>query len=299
MKNFKKTSSWLLISLSAIMLSASCSKDENDGKSGDKNTIRKSLQAKWISDISSTTYASFEFTGDGYYFIYENGITPRSSAEPSPQRSPFGNIAAEGNMPILFTHLYLPESDIKPLHFGTYKEKGEQIILSELGTIDIVSVTDEEFEFVFIPESGGESEIYATTKAEELIPSSSRTDMLCKTWMYDHTTIIESEVPENIKEEFLEISGRNWKSELEKDADREMKGSYINYSRTGFFTVILKKENTTQRFEWEWANAKETEIYVSEMYERNKEVDEITELSNSKLAVKELGFVVMHFVRAK
>ncbi|MDR1341235.1 MAG: hypothetical protein LBK58_14450 [Prevotellaceae bacterium] len=298
MKNFKNTSSWLLISLSAIMLSASCSKDENDGKREDKNTIRKSLQAKWISNGSSATYASFEFTGDGFYFTYENGIAPRSSAEPSPQRKLFANIAA-GNMPFLLSHMYLPESDIKPLHFGTYKEKGEQIILSGLGTIDIVSVEDEEFEFVFIPESGGKSEIYATTKAEELIPSSDRTDMLCKTWLYDHTTIIESEVPEDIKEEFLEISGRNWKSELEKDADRQMKGSYINYSRTGFFTVILKEENTTQRFEWEWVNAKETEIYVWEMYDARKEVDEITELSSSKLAVKELGFVVMHFVRAK
>jgi hypothetical protein len=132
----------------------SCEKDDKDSISLKKETI----SAKWVVDGFSN-YDSFEFNESGNYIVVLNNII---------------DMAAESNA---------LKSTVAPIiKFGTYKITDDKtIVLVGFGKIKITSIDESSFSFTFQLEDDSEVVALTTTRTEDMA-SSSRTDLLCRTW---------------------------------------------------------------------------------------------------------------------
>ena len=205
MKTIKKT-----ITLTIVMLSLfACKKDTTDTTS---TLTNKTISAKW--QIDSGGYESIEFNESGNYIITKN------------------NIYANGNKIInaAATPVYV---------YGNYKIINSTTIeLTNYGTINVVSITELNFSFKLVLTNSTSITITAT-KISAVIQTTTKTDLLCKTWVID-------------------------KAYLNDKTDTSLN------KLVGLLTVLFSKYGTyfVHQFEdinkyWKWKNVAETQIYYS------------------------------------
>jgi len=171
----KKNLIYLLVFTFAFV---SCKKDD------DKVSVNK-LSAKWEISDKNSPYSSFEFNKDGNYIVVANDVeTSLRSSNTSLKSSLFNKKTSNAK------GLRSSESDsnLSPIHFGTYTIEGNKIILSGFGLIETISITAEEFTFSFTLKSTGEKNSFVASKSAEPISSSSRTEMFCRTWVLRNLT---------------------------------------------------------------------------------------------------------------
>lgn len=143
MKNFKL----VIVAIFVLMFIASCNKDENDSRA---TLERKTISAKWMIS-NSNEYKSFEFNESGNYIVVENATTKSANDQ--------------------------------IILFGTYEiTNNKSIVLSDFGTLTITGINENEISFsVRLTSDLGNDFIFNALKHEEM-HSSSRTDLLCRTW---------------------------------------------------------------------------------------------------------------------
>lgn len=273
LKMSKKLKSLTKLFLSLFLVSAFVACDNDDDNNNDDNdTLKNTISAKWEIADSNSPYASFEFNTDGNYIVVENDMENVLKTK-SNQKSE-NSVFKSGKISSMRSSK--SESNLFPIHFGTYKIEGNTIILSGFGLIEVTSITSEEFTFSFTLESTGEKNSFVAGKSEEPISSSSRTDMLCRTW-----------VLEKITED----------GKIIEDED-DMIGSIVLFSKAGTYLVLYGGEGGEAGLsEWKWANSQETKLYYSwsnweEDWSEN--IVTITDLKSTSLAIEEYG-EIWHF----
>jgi hypothetical protein len=287
---FQKMTKNLIYLLSLIFAFSfvSCNKDNNED---DSDVSVNTLSAKWEISDSKSPYASFEFNKDGNYIVVENDVeTSVKSLSTSLRTSFFKNNISQA----VRTRSSEPESNLSPIHFGTYKIEGNKIILSGFGLIEVVSITAEEFCFSFTLESTGEKDSFVAGKSDEPISASSRTEMFCRTWILDKMTIDVNSFSQEDIDDFKNEYGDNWKNILEQELTEENKGICVLFSKAGTYLVLYDGEKGEAGLsEWKWANSQETRFYYS--WDNWTEEDwsdnivTIVDLKSTSLAVEEDG----------
>jgi len=287
----KKTNILLVTTLLAMASFISCSKDDKDEKSG----LNETISAKWEINDPKSTYSSFEFSKDGNYIVIKNMnlSSNRSGFVISPEKL----LGMETNENESATRA--SDSNLSPIHLGTYKIEGDKIILSGFGTLEVISITAEEFSFYFTLEATGEKGQYQANKSVA-VASSSRTDMLCRTWIFDKITIDETLVSAKDKKELIEEYGQNWKANFEKEMNQELKQSQVTvlFSKAGTYLVLYNGElgGESGLSEWKWANSEETAFYYSwDNWRYTGGPVPIKELTNKRLVVQE-EFIIEEFI---
>ncbi|MDR3217953.1 MAG: hypothetical protein LBU22_03090 [Dysgonamonadaceae bacterium] len=293
--NTKRNFLMTLMSLFAMIVISSC--DKNDDDNGD--TLTNTISAKWEITDSNSAYASFEFNKDGNYIVIENETINKSYVTGKSKSSLFQNGKSLGTGNIA-TRSASAESNLSPIHYGTYKIEENRIILTGFGVIDVISITTEEFTFSFILEATGAKGVYVASKAKEPISASNRTDMFCRTWKAQKLSIDESLVPDVEKTYFINEFGENWKAGLEKSANEERVGTIVLFSKAGTY-LVLYTDGEAGLSEWRWTNKEEKALYYSwdnweDDWENN--IVQINKLSDSTLEIQE-EFWIYEFVLAK
>lgn len=141
----------VLVALLAVTLLFSCDSDD-EGNSNENELIvkKETLSAKWMVD-GATEYESFEFNEAGNYIIVKNSTTKSTT-----------------NQIVLF---------------GTYTIIDDVTIsLSDFGIITISNIDDNSISFSVQLTDAPESEIIIVASKKEEIESTTRTDLLCRTW---------------------------------------------------------------------------------------------------------------------
>ncbi len=148
MKNLKLLFTFAII----LIIVSSCKKDEKEETppEPDPITIEKStISAKWEVETDSD-YKTLEFNESGTYVVVKSS----------------------------------PDKDTKEdiILFGTYTIEGDQLVLSNFGRVLVKSISDEEMTFsIKLEEETEFGETLLAKKSEEL-PSSTNTQLLCRTW---------------------------------------------------------------------------------------------------------------------
>jgi hypothetical protein len=246
-----------LLVFAFVFTFVSCDKGD-----GDSDVSINTISAKWEILDSDSPYASFEFNKDGNYIIVENieanlRHLGTSSNKNRSLRTPI-------------TRLSESESTSPKVHFGTYRIEENKIILLGIGLIEVVSVTDEEFSFSFTIEATGQKNAFVAGKSNETISPSSRTNMLCRTWIIEEMT--------------ADYEGQNFEGFI---------GSIVLFSRAGTY-LISYPNGKTDLSEWKWGNDQETQFY----YSWEKWTDDwynfvaiITDLKETSLTIEEQGII--------
>jgi hypothetical protein len=224
------------------------------------------LSAKWEIADSNSPYASFEFTEDGNYIVVENfdldlkrsGIISKAS------------LFKGGSLKIRSSE---SETNLPTIHFGTYQIEGNNIILEGFGLIEAISITAEEFSFSFTLDATGTKNQFVAGKADEPVSSSSRTDLLCRTWIVESFTI-DGEVPDDDEIEEYDVIGK-----------------IVLFSKAGTY-LVLGTDGEAGIAEWKWANAEETAFYFSwDNWEEDDDWEEnivtITQLTENSMIFEE------------
>jgi hypothetical protein len=261
-----------LVGLFMAVAFNSCDDDENNK---DNDPLVDAISAKWEISDSNSPYASFEFNKDGNYIVAERVETDAERVETTLQSS-----GASAGQPFIKsnsfrtagTRLSEPEQNSSPVYFGTYRIEGNRIILSGFGSIEIISMTDDEFSFSLTLEGTKEKTDFVAEKSDEPIAASSRTDMLCRTWVLERMTEDGESIPAG--------------------------GSMtVLFSRAGTYLVSYVYEGSTGLSSWKWANSQETQFYYSWekwMDDWNNNLVTITNLTSTSFSADE-GGTTLHF----
>jgi hypothetical protein len=150
MKNLK----YLFLFALVLGVLFACKKDDEEEANDDNNTNtelveKSSVSAKWEVEGDSD-YETFEFNESGTYVVVKN----------SPDK----------------------DTEEEIILFGTYTIDGDLLILSNFGTIKVITLTDEQISFAIMllgEQTYGDTLI--ANRSEEL-PSSTNTQLLCRTW---------------------------------------------------------------------------------------------------------------------
>jgi hypothetical protein len=232
----------------------------NDKEDNPTNVTTNTISAKWEILDSKSPYASFEFNKDGNYIVVENDVATKSSTKASIRNSLFKSNS------IKIQRTSSSESNLSPIHFGNYKIEGNKIILSGFGLIEVISISQEEFSFSFTLEATGVKNSFVASKSAEPISTSSKTEMLCRTWILN------------------KVVG-------DEEMSDEIAGSIVLFSKAGTYLVLYGGEGGEAGLsEWKWANKEETSIYYSwdnwqEDWQDN--IVLIKELSSTTLKIQE------------
>ena len=122
-------------------------------------------------------------------------------------------------------------------------------------------------------EATGMKNNFVAGKSDEPISSSSRTDMLCRTWIIQKVTDADG-------------------NEIYDDDD--FLGSIVLFSKAGTYLVLYGGEGGEAGLsEWKWANSEQTKLYYSwdnweDDWEKNNIVT-ITDLKSTSLVIEEYG----------
>lgn len=206
----------------------SCKKDEKKPATLKKETI----SAKWI--VSGTSdYKSFEFNKSGNYIVVKSITT---------------------NDEIVL--------------FGTYKiTDNTTIALSDFGTLKISEINTTKISFSFKLTNNPDNEINIIATKQEEMQSSTRTDLLCRTW------------------EMVTINGENVVG-----TDMELT---VLFSSAGTYFVSFanpEDENDGGLAQWKWKDETETKLLYSwdviPVWDEETFV-EIPELTANKLKIIE------------
>lgn len=274
-----------LLSLIFVFALVSCEKDNNN--EGNNGVSINTISAKWKISDSNSPYTSFEFNKDGNYIVVENVELNLRSSSTISKSSLFNS----NSLRVAKTRASESESNLSPIHFGTYKIEGNKIILSGFGLIEVVSITAEEFTFSFTLEATGKKNNFVAGKAVESISSSSRTDMLCRTWIVDKVTIDFSYFSQENIDYYKDEYGDNWQNILEQEQTEKYQGICILISKAGTYLVLYDgEEGNAGLSEWKWANDQETGFYYSWNNwtdDWNYNIVTITDLKSTSLAIKE------------
>jgi len=309
---------WLFLALGLTStVFSGCDKDDNKGSNeNESNSLVKTISAKWEISDSNSPYASFEFNKDGNYIVVKNDVEPNLKSSSTDLNRSF--LSKKG---LKSMNLRSSETNLSPIHFGTYRIEGNNIILSGFGVIEIISITAEEFSFSFTLDATGEKNSFVANKSAEPISSSSRTDMLCRTWEVQKMTIDVdfilnkfSSLTEEEIDYITERYGENWKQKfIEDELETAKKFTEFIENKTLTLTVLFSKAGTylvlydgpeniivsgnrTWEFEdaglseWKWANNEETKLYYSwNNWENNWEDNAVTinQLDDNTLVVQE------------
>jgi len=187
---------------------------------------KENLSAKWLVDDSST-YQSFEFNKSGNYIIIKN--TKKST-------------------------------EAQEILFGTYQINKNTITLSDFGNIEVAEITDNSVRFLIVSDN-----ITINAAKKEEMDSTTRTDLLCKTWK---TISIDGVVVTGTNDEFSVI-----------------------FSAAGTYFVSYTNTNYQFLATWEWDDASETVFIYS--YNETSGSAEVTALSANNLEVTEYGEVTV------
>ncbi|MDR0873060.1 MAG: hypothetical protein LBN27_06280 [Prevotellaceae bacterium] len=273
--------------------------DENNGKT--QNT--PAINAKWEISDPASPYTSFEFTKDGNYIVVEKQEPMAARAKKQTTAKsflpPLQNSAARKASTTA-------DSNLSPVHFGTYTIDGNKIILSGFGVIDIIDITAEEFNFSFTLEETGETAVYVANKSTEPISTSSRTDMFCRTWKIDSISVNTNTISLIDSIIFYQQYGDDW---LEKYIEAEMNDKREHQSEVFNATVLFSKAGTylvlytngeSGLSEWKWTNEEQTDIYYSwDNWENNWENSIVhIELNNSTLKLFDNEYI-FHLIPAE
>lgn len=169
---------WMLICASIIL--CSCSKDKDKDEQNDETA---DINAKWEIADQNSKYVSFEFNKDGNYIVVERNITGRGIAAADAKKQ----TATDGANQPLLASLNKPAtkttSDVIT-HFGSYTFQNGQltIVLSGFGVINIISLSETEFTFTVTLTGSTQATRYSATKAANTITTSTKTELLCRTW---------------------------------------------------------------------------------------------------------------------
>jgi hypothetical protein len=195
------------------------------------------------------------------------------------------------------------DSNLSPVHFGTYKIEGDRIILSGLGVIDVISIAEDEFTFSFTLTVRGETGECVANKAAAAVSSSNRTEMFCRTWKVERITADESLIPEEEKQGYIDEYGAGWKAIIEQEATERHAGIIVLFSRAGTYLALYANEDGDESdlSEWKWTSSAETAIYYSwDNWEDEwtENVVAVVELTKSTLKIQERAMII-HLVLAK
>ncbi|GHT31610.1 hypothetical protein FACS189434_01660 [Bacteroidia bacterium] len=298
-----------LVAAMPLMLAGvlmSCNKSDDGGGSAVEDERLGTISQKWEIEDADSPYASFEFTKAGNYIVVENG---EGDGYEDDWANYFG--APSKLSKSLFSRAKAlkakraASSNLSPIHFGTYRIDGDKIILSGFGTLEIISLTAEEFAFSFTLEQSDETSEYHANRAADAISSSSRTDMLCKTWQWKGLTIDDSGLTAEERQELIDEGGSNWKNDFTEMLNEELRGMSVIISKAGTYLVLYDGDMGEGGLaEWKWANAAETTFYYSwdnwKYFDEDEDRVEIKELTDKKLVIKEEfeGLVVLEELTA-
>ena len=162
-------------------------------------------------------------------------------------------------------------------YFGTYTIKGNDVILSDLGTITITSLGSGTIGFSVVMEDGTVS--INGDKAEETITTSTKTDLLCRTWKF----VSESSNPEMSEGEDTD------EGEGAGEGEEEDPAEYVYFSKAGTYFVSFASGNSMLS-SWKWKSEAEGTIYWSDevpIVESEENIITIETLTASTLVVRE------------
>lgn len=146
LKNMKNLTG-LLAMLVIVTLTLSCEKEK---KTATDILDKETISAKWLVDASDE-YESFEFNESGSYIVVRNTV--------------------------------LKSTEAREVLFGTYEILNDnKIRLSDFGTVVFEQLSENQVRLTITLEgASGEPTSVEATKQEEMT-STSRTEMLCRTW---------------------------------------------------------------------------------------------------------------------
>lgn len=278
----------LLFSLALVTLVFSCKKDKNEEpEETQKTKIEHPIIGKWNITKEGSPYLSFEFNKDGNYIVVES----KSSTE--------GKLNVDtGIKSSLFNRngISLSEnakSNLSPVHFGTFKIEGDKITLSGFGLIDIVTLTEEEFHFSFTIQSTGEKFEYTADRTKEAISSSSKTEMLCRTWAIERVSVDLDKFDEEEIEIYEITHGENWHEVITASFNEAYKGGIILFSKAGTYMNYKEGESAAAMAEWKWVSEEEKAFYYSWdnwQGEWEKSIAQISEISSTRLVIDDVYF---------
>lgn len=240
----------LLITVIASFL-FSCKKDKNIFE-------KEKIVGKWVSEDADSEFSSFEFTDDNKFIVIRKKTAiPRKSSMLNWKSDLVGsNIIEESTARI-------EDSDLSPIHFGTYEIDGDKIILYGFGLVRPVEITAEEFSFDFSLEEENNTTRYVLKKTKE-ISTSSKTDLLCRSWLLEKVEKDTTELTEQEKINYRTSLGSKWYEVLATSVNDEHKGKTMIFSRAGTYLVLTNTINQVALLaEWKWIDETESSFYYS------------------------------------
>jgi len=226
MRNLKQ----ILFAILVLTFFTACNKDKNDPK----ETLEKAtISAKWNVDNSSE-YESFEFNENGNYIVVKNTTTKSTNDQ--------------------------------IILFGTYEIfDNKTIVLSDFGTLILSKVDENSISFSIKLTSNPNNEITINASKQEEMESTTRTDLLCRTW------------------EMITVNG-------ESVVGTHMELTVL-FSKAGTYFVSYanpEDENDGGIAQWKWKNEAETQFLYSwdefPIWE-DEDYAEIPELTSTKLKI--------------
>jgi len=223
----------IFVAIFTLTIIISCEKDENNPK---ETLEKETISAKWIVDGTSD-YESFEFNKSGNYIVVE--ITTTKST----------------NDQIVL--------------FGTYEIiDNKTVVLPDFGTIKISEINDNSISFSILLTRNPNNEIIINASRQEEMESSTRTDLLCRTW------------------EMVTVNG-------EDVAGTDMELTVL-FSAAGTYFVSYtnpEDENDGGLAQWKWKDEAETKLLYSwdeiPVWDE-ADIVEISELTSNTLKVIEV-----------
>ncbi|MDR2064282.1 MAG: hypothetical protein LBP85_01025 [Prevotellaceae bacterium] len=250
-----------LMSLFAAVATISCSSNNNND-----NINTDIINAKWIITTPDSDYASFEFTSYGHYIVIEN--TPAATTESSSAGKLKSSFLQKGVLVAMNTAATASseqESNLSPIHHGTYTKNGDVITLTGFGVLTIISITAEQFTFSFTLTENGETGEYTANTSAPPISESERTKLMCRAWTVKDITIDEDAMSEDDKEHYFNKYGPAWTDSLiQGGIDKGILNATALFSRAGTYLVLYAKEDSEAGLaEWKWVNSEEKSFYYS------------------------------------
>lgn len=227
-----KTLKQILVTIFVLTLITACDKDENDPKENEPKGIldKATISAKWnVNNFND--YYSFEFNESGNYIVVKNTTTESTNDQ--------------------------------IILFGTYKIiDSKTIVLSDFGTLILSKIDENSISFSIKLTSNSNSEIIISASKQEEMGSSTKTDLLSRTW------------------EVISING-----EIVAGTEDEI---IVMFSKAG--TYLVWADDGGGLAQWKWKNEAETQFLYSwdevPVWEGEDYV-EIIELTNSTLKIFE------------
>lgn len=208
--------SYLLIGLMMSIFLISCSKDDEPKPVVKNNSANEPIAKKWEVDNTASNgrlaaeasdFLWFEFTLEGYFIILKSDLTTLT---------------------------------------GTYTFVDNTITLDGVGVLEISDVSDTNFSFTFTPTGATESVTIFTNVAEEVIETTSQTDLLCKTW--------------SVSRQYGVLFGTEYDQSYPNAAITDYTVVFSQYGTYLLAMTAGDGRKTIMNRHWQWKNSEETMI---------------------------------------